>query len=172
MKKISRESGTEEWLKSMNCRNSRTWIWIVAPAFNSCEPLGQLCNPSPCIPTSSINNNMQSIKWLWALNVHNPGNIPAHSRCSSLSLSPLCHRCSGDENPLTYFHNPFKLLQVKSSLFNLNIFSSHLNWTHHILFSKEIRICLGFISVCCYPILHVLEASELSSKWLWDFSRI
>lgn len=92
MKMISRGSGREEWLKSLTCRNSRTGIWILAPAFTSCETLGRLCNPSPFIPTYSVNNNMQSIKWLWALNVHNPGKMPAHSRCSSPPLSQMLWR--------------------------------------------------------------------------------
>lgn len=69
---------------------------------------------------------------------------------------------------LSYFQNPFKLLQVKNSLFNLNIFSNHLIGLIMFYFQRKLKYVSGLFSVCCYQILYVLETSELNSKWLWD----
>lgn len=121
-----------------------------------------------------FNRNMEATKWLWRLKVHKPGKTPEWEACSPLPAPtpalPLCRYFSGEEIPLTHFHNPFQLLQIKNSLFNLNTFSSHLNCSHDVLFSKEIKIYLQLsLCVCCSQILHVLETN---GKRPWDLDRI
>lgn len=155
-------------------RNPKIWIWILAPAFASCETWAKCSTSESVYSYVELICNPEATGWLWRLNTHTPGKMPTRDSHSLPSPAPNALQIlSGEQNPLTHFHNPFRLLRVKSFLFNLKTFSSHLNCSHDVLFSKEIKVYLQLsLSECCYQIPRVLETSKTNSKRPWDLDRI